>query len=88
MPEGTFFYISAPDAYLGNRVTSYGGILRYTVSYTLDESSMGGSVIGPDVVFIGNNMTIIHEHLEQPSGNEPFRPEIPLLEVSYLYNLT
>ncbi|KAG1696659.1 Laminin subunit alpha [Nymphon striatum] len=85
MPEGTFFYISAPEAYLGNRVTSYGGMLRYTVSYILDESSIGGSVIGPDVVLIGNNMTIIHEHLEQPSGNDPFRPEIPLYEYEFTH---
>lgn len=85
MPDGTFFYISAPEAYFGNRVTSYGGMLRYTVSYMLDQSSPGGSVIGPDVILVGNNMTILHEHLEQPSEDQPFRPEIPLLESEFVH---
>lgn len=69
LPIGTLFYFSAPAPYLGNKIKSYGGNLYYTLSTIDDHESPIGSIIGPDVVLIGNNITIIHNHVEQPSGN-------------------
>ena len=34
LPEDGSFYFSAPITYLGNKITSYGGLLNYTVLFT------------------------------------------------------
>ena len=34
LPEDGSFYFSAPPTYLGNKITSYGGSLKYTVLFT------------------------------------------------------
>ncbi|KAG8193252.1 hypothetical protein JTE90_005598 [Oedothorax gibbosus] len=80
MPEGSIFYFKAPSSYLGNKLSSYGGILAYTVYISIDQSLDVESSVGPDLILMGNNLTIVHEHIEQPAGGIPFNIEINLLE--------
>ncbi|XP_069813854.1 laminin subunit alpha-1 isoform X1 [Dendropsophus ebraccatus] len=53
------YYWEAPHSYLGNKLTSYGGSLRYTVSYDIPvESSAGEMISNVDTVIQGNGLTI------------------------------
>lgn len=66
-------YFSLPEQYLGNRITSYGGFLRYKLHNTLESGrSDSTGIVAADLVLSGNNLTIIHEHIEQPTIEEPF----------------
>ncbi|XP_060099959.1 laminin subunit alpha-1 [Heteronotia binoei] len=49
------YYWSAPQPYLGNKLTSYGGYLKYTVSYDIPmESTDSDLVSNVDVIIQGN----------------------------------
>ncbi|PIO37467.1 hypothetical protein AB205_0171200, partial [Aquarana catesbeiana] len=39
------YYWEAPSSYLGNKLTSYGGFLRYTVSYDIPVESLDGELV-------------------------------------------
>lgn len=36
-------YFAAPPLYLGNRITSYGGVFTYTLTYLTEESQVAGA---------------------------------------------
>ncbi|XP_023237076.1 laminin subunit alpha-like [Centruroides sculpturatus] len=78
LPTGTLFYFSAPFTYLGNKIKSYGGNLQFTLS-TEDHESIIGSIIGPDIILMGNNITIVHNHVEQPS-EDAFEFQVNIIE--------
>lgn len=80
LPVGSLLYFVAPSPYLGNKVTSYGGMLSFTLSATVDYDVDFGSVIGPDVILTGNNLTLVHEHVEQPAAGVPLDFSIKLVE--------
>lgn len=80
LPVGSHFYLAAPSPYLGNKVTSYGGTLAYSLVATADNLVDFGSVIGPDVVLKGNNLTLVHEHVEQPAAGVPLEVHLRLVE--------
>ncbi|XP_073512146.1 basement membrane-specific heparan sulfate proteoglycan core protein isoform X5 [Phyllobates terribilis] len=56
LPEGVFYW-SLPKLFLGDKVTSYGGTLRYTLTYT---SGIRGSPLpDADVQITGNDITLV-----------------------------
>ncbi|XP_004635889.1 laminin subunit alpha-1 [Octodon degus] len=62
---GTRYYWSAPEAYLGNKLTAFGGFLKYTVSYDLPVETVDGDLMShADVVIKGNGFTLS----TQPEG--------------------
>ena len=75
-------YFSAPKDYLGNRVTSYGGILKYSIENVIIKN--GGKdvtgLVAADLVLKGNNITLVLEHIEQPNMVEPFELSSRLIE--------
>ncbi|CAG2159955.1 unnamed protein product [Oppiella nova] len=74
-------YFSLPEEYLGNRITSYGGVLRYKLHNTVDrEKSDATGMVAADLVLEGHNITIIHEHIEQPTLDDPFEFNTTLVE--------
>ena len=74
-------YFSLPEQYLGNRITSYGGFLRYKLHNTVDSESQDSTgIVAADLILSGNNITIIHEHIEQPTIEEPFEFTTKLTE--------
>ncbi|XP_060056690.1 laminin subunit alpha-1 [Erinaceus europaeus] len=53
------YYWSAPEAYLGNKLTSFGGFLKYTVSYDIPVDTMDSALLShADVIIKGNGLTL------------------------------
>lgn len=52
--ETTTAYFSAPIPYLGKKLASYGGSLRYTIFYSIGNN--GSAVAEPDVIIQGSNL--------------------------------
>lgn len=74
-------YYSLPKQYLGNRITSYGAVLRYKLKSSVDDRSQDPTgIVAADLVLSGNNITIIHEHIEQPTIDDPFEFTTKLTE--------
>ncbi|XP_069476798.1 laminin subunit alpha-1 isoform X2 [Ambystoma mexicanum] len=52
-------YWEAPRAYLGNKLTAYGGYLKYTVSYDIPEDSTDSELFSDmDVIIQGNGRSL------------------------------
>ncbi|XP_051895600.1 basement membrane-specific heparan sulfate proteoglycan core protein isoform X2 [Pristis pectinata] len=66
------YYWQLPEAFQGDKVTSYGGLLRYTLSY--DSGFRGSTVPDADVQIIGNDITLVtyHTHQLQPRETRTF----------------
>ncbi|XP_067873656.1 basement membrane-specific heparan sulfate proteoglycan core protein isoform X2 [Heterodontus francisci] len=66
------YYWQLPEAFQGDKVTSYGGLLRYTLSY--DAGFRGSMVPDADVQIIGNDITLVtyHHHRLQPREIQSF----------------
>ncbi|XP_077312090.1 basement membrane-specific heparan sulfate proteoglycan core protein isoform X8 [Lithobates pipiens] len=56
IPEGVFYW-SLPKDFLGDKVASYGGTLRYTLSYTA--GTRGSPLPDADVQITGNDITLV-----------------------------
>ncbi|XP_036906226.1 laminin subunit alpha-1 isoform X2 [Sturnira hondurensis] len=53
------YYWSAPEAYLGNKLTAFGGFLKYTVSYDVPVETVDGDLTShADVIIKGNGLTL------------------------------
>lgn len=80
------YYWEAPSSYLGNKLTSYGGFLRYTVSYDIPVESLDGELVyNVDLVMQGSGITIgtkTEGLLLQPY--EEYTAEIKLLPENFL----
>ncbi|XP_066588247.1 laminin subunit alpha [Prorops nasuta] len=75
-------YFSAPQTYLGKRITSYGGHLNYTVHYTT--GPFGKAVSRPDVILSGGNIVLFYYGEEQPPSFTSFRGSVQLVESNFL----
>ncbi|KAK6179097.1 hypothetical protein SNE40_011531 [Patella caerulea] len=79
-------YWVTPASYLGNRLTSHGGKLKYTVLFTLPrenpEESLG--LIKPDVIIVGSNMSIESYQAIQPTANVQTDMELTLLRQNFV----
>ncbi|XP_036274949.1 laminin subunit alpha-1 [Pipistrellus kuhlii] len=52
-------YWAAPQAYLGNKLTAFGGFLKYTVSYDIPVETMDSALMShADVIIKGNGLTL------------------------------
>ncbi|XP_074831677.1 basement membrane-specific heparan sulfate proteoglycan core protein isoform X3 [Carettochelys insculpta] len=61
LPEGVFYW-QLPGAFLGDKVSSYGGRLRYTLSYTTGGRST--PLPDADVQITGNDITLVADQPE------------------------
>ncbi|NXI37250.1 LAMA1 protein, partial [Galbula dea] len=53
------YYWSAPEAYLGNKLTAFGGHLKYTVSYDIPMESVDSEIVsGVDLILQGNGQSL------------------------------
>uniref|UniRef100_A0A671ETU2 Basement membrane-specific heparan sulfate proteoglycan core protein n=1 Tax=Rhinolophus ferrumequinum TaxID=59479 RepID=A0A671ETU2_RHIFE len=53
------YYWSAPEAYLGNKLTAFGGFLKYTVSYDIPVETVDSDLMShADVIIKGNGLTL------------------------------
>ncbi|XP_062932695.1 laminin subunit alpha-1 [Cynocephalus volans] len=53
------YYWAAPEAYLGNKLTSFGELLRYTVSYDIPMDTVDSDLVShADVIIKGNGLVL------------------------------
>lgn len=77
-------YLSLPDEYLGNKITSYGGEFSYNIINKVNNNrEYEPASHMPDIIFIGKNYTLIYENIESPVINEKFNVTIRLLEKEF-----
>ncbi|MGH0121396.1 UNVERIFIED_CONTAM: hypothetical protein FKN15_077798 [Acipenser sinensis] len=62
LPDGLFYW-QFPQHFKGDKIGSYGGRLRYTLSY--NAGVRGSPVPDADVQIIGNDITLVSYHPEQ-----------------------
>ncbi|KAK0394822.1 hypothetical protein QR680_000951 [Steinernema hermaphroditum] len=76
---GTTLYWSLPAKFLGNKVTSYGGYLKYTFRY----SGAGQLTTDPDVILRGNDITFQYTHRQPFYADRDNTVEIKIVEDSF-----
>ena len=81
--RGSGYYWSLPKHFLGNKVTSYGGKLTYTVSYTVSPGARPRLEPGPDLILTGNDVTLYHNAFAQPFAGAEQTITVPLQEASW-----
>ncbi|XP_069775261.1 basement membrane-specific heparan sulfate proteoglycan core protein isoform X3 [Narcine bancroftii] len=72
------YYWQLPEAFKGDKVTSYGGLLRYTLSY--DSGFRGSTVPDADIQIIGNDITLVTSHTHQLQPREAMTFEVTFRE--------
>ncbi|XP_054012773.1 laminin subunit alpha [Hylaeus anthracinus] len=80
--SGEVVYFSAPDAYLGKKLTSYGGHLNYTVHYST--GLFGNAVSAADVILQGYDTTLFYYADEQPPSFTIFQASLELIESNFI----
>ncbi|XP_065366162.1 basement membrane-specific heparan sulfate proteoglycan core protein isoform X5 [Calliphora vicina] len=58
-------YLALPSDYMGNQLKSYGGFIKYDVSFM----GQGRPTSTPDVIVTGNGFTLTYRSREQPQPN-------------------
>ncbi|XP_076023918.1 laminin subunit alpha-2 [Genypterus blacodes] len=87
---GSSYYWSAPQLYLGNKLSAYGGHLVYTVSYATDQDEQSIRVTTqPDLIIEGGGVKIIDSRFGQPVyPSSPKTNQIALLPENFLISET
>lgn len=74
-------YFGAPHDYLGNRLTSYGGFLKYSLLYTT--SPLGNAISHADVILEGADNWLVHSGIEQPPINTHWKKNLSIVESEF-----
>ncbi|XP_036446627.1 laminin subunit alpha-5 isoform X2 [Colossoma macropomum] len=81
----------APRAYLGDKVSSYGGYLRYqlhTQTMRGDSLYLPSEASRPDVILKGNQMMLVYMEREYSSPEQPHEGVVHLVEGSFRHAQT
>uniref|UniRef100_A0A671Z1U8 Laminin subunit alpha-5 n=1 Tax=Sparus aurata TaxID=8175 RepID=A0A671Z1U8_SPAAU len=81
----------APKTYLGDKVSSYGGLLRYrlhTQTMRGDVLSLPAEASRPDIILKGNQMTLVFIEREYSSPEEPHLGIVHMVEGSFRHAQT
>ncbi|XP_047462931.1 laminin subunit alpha-5 isoform X2 [Mugil cephalus] len=81
----------APKTYLGDKVSSYGGSLRYrlhTQTMRGDVLSLPAEASRPDIILKGNQMTLVFMEREYSSPEEPHLGIVHIVEGSFRHAQT
>ncbi|XP_034469915.1 laminin subunit alpha-3-like, partial [Hippoglossus hippoglossus] len=79
----------APQSYLGDRVTSYGGFLTYqSKSFGIPSEGMTLKDRRPDVVLTGRDMTLIHMAPQVPLADRLYQGRVHLVEGNWRHAIT
>ncbi|XP_071805292.1 basement membrane-specific heparan sulfate proteoglycan core protein-like isoform X3 [Asterias amurensis] len=77
--EPQTYYWSLPETFTGDKVSSYGGNLRYTITY---QHGAGATFTNqePDILLIGNGITGKIVHQERPIASSYKTYSVPIIE--------
>ncbi|XP_018532089.1 laminin subunit alpha-3 isoform X4 [Lates calcarifer] len=79
----------APQSYLGDRVTSYGGFLTYqSKSFGIPSEGMILMERRPDVVLTGQDMTLVHMAPHVPLPDRLYQGRVHLVEGNWRHAIT
>ncbi|GLD51077.1 laminin subunit alpha-3 isoform X4 [Lates japonicus] len=79
----------APQSYLGDRVTSYGGFLTYqSKSFGIPSEGMILMERRPDVVLTGQDMTLVHMAPQVPLPDKMYQGRVHLVEGNWRHAIT
>lgn len=88
---GSAYYWNAPQLFLGNKLTAYGGSVVYTVSYTTDQQEQTRIRITsePDIIIEGGGLKIISGRYGLPVyPSTPVTNQITLFPENFLVSET
>nr|XP_022341960.1 basement membrane-specific heparan sulfate proteoglycan core protein-like isoform X4 [Crassostrea virginica] len=74
------YYWSLPKRFLGDKVISYGGNLKFVLVYRPGLDASPNELDGPLVELIGNGVTLIHRSTQQHRANTPTSYRVPFTE--------
>lgn len=78
-------YWNAPKSYLGNRITSYGSDIKYTIKATISDNTIS---VKPDLILVGQNMSLFYSSINQPQSQDNFENTVSLLESNFNHLLS
>ncbi|XP_015822830.1 laminin subunit alpha-5 isoform X1 [Nothobranchius furzeri] len=81
----------APEKYLGDKVSSYGGFLRYrlhTQTMRGDALPLPAEASRPDIILKGNQMSLVYMEREYSSPEEPHLGIVHIVEGSFHHSQT
>ncbi|XP_040910690.1 laminin subunit alpha-3-like isoform X2 [Toxotes jaculatrix] len=79
----------APQSYLGDRVTSYGGFLTYqSKSFGIPSEGMTLMDRRPDAVLTGQDMTLVHMAPQVPLPDRLYQGRVQLVEGNWRHAVT
>ncbi|XP_077991288.1 laminin subunit alpha-5-like [Glandiceps talaboti] len=86
-PTKAIYWI-APVEYLGNKITSYGGVLEYIVLYRELRSDVSPTPLRrPDLILSGNNIELVYMSPSQPLPLIPLTVRVDILEGSFQHSI-
>ncbi|XP_076452135.1 basement membrane-specific heparan sulfate proteoglycan core protein-like isoform X4 [Babylonia areolata] len=83
LPQDTYYW-KLPERFLGDKVTAYGGNLRFTIRYRPGQDSAPISYGEPIVELGGNDIILVYRSDRQVSANSPQSFSIPFYETDWL----
>ncbi|XP_055362118.1 laminin subunit alpha-2 isoform X4 [Betta splendens] len=84
---GSVYYWNAPERYLGNKLSAYGGSVVFTVSYSTDQPDEMAIRVSsePDLIIEGGGIRIIDRRFGQPVyPSSPSTKHVALLPENFL----
>ncbi|XP_033856869.3 laminin subunit alpha-1-like [Acipenser ruthenus] len=72
---------SAPESFLGNKLTAYGGYLNYTLSYDVPMESLDLQLMSNFDVIIGGNGKTLHTRLNAQLLLQPYKEQTVAVEM-------
>ncbi|XP_056009495.1 basement membrane-specific heparan sulfate proteoglycan core protein-like isoform X3 [Ostrea edulis] len=78
--KDTVYYWSLPKRFLGDKVISYGGYLKFVLVYRPGQDASPSELDGPLVELIGNGVTLIHNSTQEHRPNTPMSYRVPFTE--------
>lgn len=83
-PRDVFYWV-LPKLFIGNRLTSYGGSLRYTIQFNQGENAR--VISSADVKITGHGFTLEYRGDSQPTPANPTSYNVKFTEVTVLVRL-
>ncbi|KAJ8032912.1 Laminin subunit alpha [Holothuria leucospilota] len=84
-PQAAIYWIP-PSNWIGSKLNSYGGFLKYRVHNNPPQNAPYQPIRRPDVVIRGNGITITYSNLEQPQPSRSYSVAVKMVENNFQYS--